>query len=65
MPIIRRNTKRTEDGIIYSLEVLLYPKGTFCDLAEDLRAEAKLAEKAYMAPSLVMDYVLDILRKME
>ena len=65
MPIINRNIRRTENGIIYSLDVLLYHKDTFCDLANDLRAEALLAEKAYMAPSLVMEYVLDILRKME
>lgn len=62
MPTIKRKISLTEDGKVYSLEILLQGKDTFCDLAEDLRAEAMLAEKAFMAPYLVKDYVLDILR---
>lgn len=60
----KRTAKRTTKGIQISVQITLEAKETFCDLAEELRNEANKAERAFMAPFLVREYLLDILEQM-
>ena len=62
--ITKRKARRTKNGTQITIQITLEARETFCDLAEELRSEANKAERAFMAPYLVMEYLVDILEQM-